>query len=406
MPVNTPSFPYDQKYQPVDSAAGQYLTKDTFISGRIILLWPFKPDGPHIRFAMSVKYPSNMLSSAYASTISTGTEKWKFTIDLLPSASSLKSGQTAQEVIKAEYDDLRPYLGSDVKVSGQGLKIMGVNGKELHLEGSGARPMWTAKRGTWTVFQGMSSKLKGRLVFFHLHSSDTTQSSTTPSWLEADPILPSSAESPPRIAPQAGPSHFRPISSHLPQQLNLRPTNSPTKRKRTLSPEKRSEAPPRQVPSIPKKVIELGNGKPLAFARLTSGFESTALRGSSSIGDALAGSSSTSLETAPPASQVPDPPVAIPPQLKSIPLEMPPISTPRRPALEALAQAPVNAPPPNKVAKSRAEAEAEARLQGTRRVEQQLAQQRAEKEAATLLERGLEVTVSVAVREIGADGRT
>ena len=85
---------------------------------------------------------------------------------------------------------------------------------------------------------------------------------------------------------------------------------------------------------------------------------------------------------------------------------MPPISTPRRPVLEALAQAPVNAPPPNKVAKSRAEAEAEARLQGTRRVEQQLAQQRAEKEAATLLERGLEVTVSVDVREIGADGRT
>jgi hypothetical protein len=154
MPTNTPSFPYGQQYQPIDSAAGQYLTKDTYISGRIILFWPFKPDGPHIRFAISVKYPSNMLSSAYASTVSTGTEKWKFTIDLLPAASSLKSGQTAQEVIKAEYDDLLPYLGSEVKISGEGLKITSVNGKELHLEGSGARTMWTVKRGAWTVFQG------------------------------------------------------------------------------------------------------------------------------------------------------------------------------------------------------------------------------------------------------------
>jgi hypothetical protein len=154
MPAGTPSFPYGQQYLPVDSAAGQYLTKDTFISGRIILFWPFKPDGPHIRFAISVKYPSNMLSSAYASTVSTGTEKWKFTIGLLPAASSLKSGQTAQEVIKAEYDDLLPYLGSEVKISGEGLKITSVNGKELHLEGLGARTMWTAKRGAWTVFQG------------------------------------------------------------------------------------------------------------------------------------------------------------------------------------------------------------------------------------------------------------
>jgi hypothetical protein len=403
MPADTPSFPYGQQYKPIEPETGQYLPKDTYISGRIVLLW--KADEHQLRFAISAKYPSGVSTSAYVSTASTSTVKWKFTISLLPTASSLKSRQTAQEVIRAEYDALRQYIGSEVKVSAEGLKVMLVNSKEMHLEGSGAR-MWTAKRGAWTVFQGRSSKLKGRLVFFHLHSSDTTQSSTTPSWLEADPILPSSAESPPRIAPQAGPSHFRPISSHLPQQLNLRPTNSPTKRKRTLSPEKRSEAPPRQVPSIPKKVIELGNGKPLAFTRLTSGFESTALRGSSSIGDALAGSSSTSLETAPPASQVPDPPVAIPPQLKSVPLEMPPISAPRRPALEAPAQAPVNDPPPNKVAKSRAEAEAEARLQGTKRVEQQLAQQRAEKEAATSLERGLEVTVSEEVREIRSDNRT
>ena len=380
MPADSPSFPNGEQYQPIDPAKGQYLPHNTYISGRIVLLW--KPD-EQLRFAISSKYPSNVSTSAYTSTVSTGTEKWKFTINLLPTASSLKSGQTVQEVIKAEYDSFLSYIGSEVKVSAEGLKVIQVDGKEMHLEGSGARTMWPAKRGAWTVFQGRSSKLKGRLVFFGLHSSDTTQSSTTPSWLEADPILPSSAESPARIAPQAGPSHFRPISSHLPQQLNLRPTNSPTKRKRTLSPEKRPAPLPRQLPPVPKKVIELGNGKPLAFTRLTSGFETTALHGSSSIGDALAGSSSTSLETAPQASQGPDPPIDIPTQRKSISLEM-----------------------PTKVAKSRAEAEAEARLQGTKRVEQQLAQQRAEKEATTLLERGLQLAVSAEVRELGIDGRT
>jgi len=72
---------------------------------------------------------------------------------------------------------------------------------------------------------------------------------------------------------------------------------------------------------------------------------------------------------------------------------MPPTSTSQPPALEVPAHAPFNAPPPNRIAKTRAEAEAEARLQGIKRMEQQLAQQRAEKEAATSLERGLEVTV-------------
>ena len=403
MPDNTPSFTCGDRYQPIAPAKGQYLPHDTYISGRIVLLW--KPD-EQLRFAISSKYPSNVSTSAYTSTVSSGTEKWKFTINLLPTASSLKSGQTAQEVIKAEYDLLRSYIGLEVKVSAEGLKVIQVDGKEMHLEGSGARTMWTAKRGAWTVFQGRSSKLKGRLVFFHLHPIDSTQSSTTPSWLEADPILPSSAESPARIAPQAGPSHFRPISSHLPQQLNLRPTNSPTKRKRTLSPEKLLEPLQRQVPPVPKKVIDLGNGKPLAFTRLTSGFETTALHGSSSIGDALAGSSSTSLETAPQASQGPDTPVDIPTQRKSISLEMPPASTSQPPALEAPAHAPFDAPPPNRVAKSRAEAETEARLQGTKRMEEQIAQQRAEKEAATLLERGLEVTVSAEVRAAGVDNRT
>lgn len=166
MPADTPSFPYGQQYKPIEPETGQYLPKDTYISGRIVLLW--KADEHQLRFAISAKYPSGVSTSAYTSTVSTGTVKWKFTISLLPTASSLKSCQTAQEVIRAEYDALREYIGSEVKVSAEGLKVMLVNSKEMHLEGSGARMMWTEKRGAWTVFQGRSSKLKGRLVFFSL----------------------------------------------------------------------------------------------------------------------------------------------------------------------------------------------------------------------------------------------
>ena len=166
MPKDNPAFLYGQQYRPIGPASGQYLPEDSYIIGRVVLFW--RPDEHQIRFAISAKYPSDVSTSAYTSTGSTATEKWKFMITLLPSASGLKSGQSAQEVIKAEYDAFLPYLGSEVKVAAEGLKVMLVNGKELHLEGYGARTMWTAKRGAWTVFQGRSPKLKGRVVFFRL----------------------------------------------------------------------------------------------------------------------------------------------------------------------------------------------------------------------------------------------
>lgn len=167
MPKDNPAFLYSQQYRPIGPASGQCLPEDTYIIGRVVLFW--RPDEHQIRFAISAKYPSDVSTSAYKSTGSTATEKWTFMITLLPSASSLKSGQSAQEVIRAEYDAFLPYLGSEVKVAAEGLKVMLVNGKELHLEGSGARTMWTAKRGAWTVFQGRSPKLKGRVVLFSAH---------------------------------------------------------------------------------------------------------------------------------------------------------------------------------------------------------------------------------------------
>lgn len=151
----TSSFPNSQRYQPTNPTVGQLLDKETHISGRIVLLWPFKaPNEHHIRFAVSAKYPSNITDSDYVTTVSTGMEKWRIAINLLPSTSTVRSSQTVQEVVKAEYDALLPYLGSEVKISAECLKVLKVNGKELDLEGYGARMMWTEKRGTWTVFQG------------------------------------------------------------------------------------------------------------------------------------------------------------------------------------------------------------------------------------------------------------
>lgn len=155
MPDSTTPFVDHQRYHPIDPEPGQTLAKSTYISGRIILLWPAKAPNEHkIRFAISAKYPVNVGNSAYVSDVLAGLDKWRITITLSPAASNLKSGQLAHEVVKAEYDALLPYLGAEVKISSEGLVVSQVNGKALELDGSGARTMWTEKRGTWTVFQG------------------------------------------------------------------------------------------------------------------------------------------------------------------------------------------------------------------------------------------------------------
>jgi len=396
MPAGTLNWADGRRYQPAGITTGQSLPKDAFISGRIVLVWPFTPTYERlIRFRISAKYPINIGGSEYVSTAPTGEEKWAFTINLVPSASTLNSGQSARDTIKSEYDAFLPYLGSEVKIRTDGLKVTNLQGKEVNLEATGSRTLWTEKRGTWTMFQGEWSKLKGRFVS-SADTLDATQSSTTPSWLEAEEIQPSLSDPPAPCIPQAGPSHFRPISSHLPSRLNLRPTNSPTKRKRTVSPEKRPEPATRALSAVvppSKKVIELGNGSNFAFTRLNSGFtDTTSLRASSSLGDALA-SSSSSLEPPPPDQSLPDTVPANPTQL-----EMPPGAmrqrSPPGPATPAATQRTRSVQP---VPTSRAEAEAAARLQGAKRLEEQQALQRAERDAATLLEQGLVVPVSAHV---------
>jgi len=396
MPAGTLDWADGRRYQPAGITTGQSLPKDAFISGRIVLVWPFTPTYERlIRFRISAKYPINIGGSEYVSTAPTGEEKWAFTINLVPSASTLNSGQSARDTINSEYDAFLPYLGSEVKISTDGLKVTNLKGKEVDLEATGSRTLWTEKRGTWTVFQGEQSKLKGRFVS-SADILDATQSSTTPSWLEAEEIQPSLSDPPAPYIPQAGPSHFRPISSHLPSRLNLRPTNSPTKRKRTVSPDKGPQpairAPSAVVPPS-KKVIELGNGSNFAFTRLNSGFtDTTSLRASSSLGDALA-SSSSSLKTPPPDQSLPDTVPANPTQL-----EMPPGAmrqrSPPGPATPAAIQRTRSVQP---VPTSRAEAEAAARLQGAKRLEDQQALQRAERDAAVALEQGLVVPVSAHV---------
>jgi hypothetical protein len=234
-------------------------------------------------------------------------------------------------------------------------------------------------------------------------SAEATQSSATPSWLSSDSSLPTPPSAAALTAPQAGPSNFRPITSHLPQQLNLRPTNSPTKRKRTQSPEKRPDPAPK-LPAVvlSKKLIDLAPGKHAEFTRLSSGFkESTALRASSSIGDALAGSS-PSFETAPRTSQAEQdaPPTRAmprPERISSTPVDTIPTSAQRltspKPAAHASQHRP-NAAIPPKLSLTRAEAEAAARQQGEKKRNEERARQQLEEESTAQLEQGLILPVS------------
>jgi hypothetical protein len=164
MTGSSPKFPNCDRYQPSGLSLGQELPNNAYISGKIVLLWSMKAGAYQLRFSISAKYQTNVTNSDYVSTSDKGTEKWKFNISLNPLAANIKSGQTIQQTVEAEHEAMLPYLASEIKIATDGLKVIKIDGKDVGLEGTGSRMMWTESRGTWTVFQGKSkskSKLKG-----------------------------------------------------------------------------------------------------------------------------------------------------------------------------------------------------------------------------------------------------
>lgn len=170
---STSSFPNGQLFQPSSLLLGQPLPSDSYISGKLALLWSLNPTDDHFRFCISAKYPLNTSDSDYITAQSKGIEKWRFVFHVAPSLTGLKPGQTARQALEAEHKEMEGCVGLDVKIALDGLKVIKLHGKEVELEGTGSRMMWTEKRGKWTVFQGRSAS-KGPsefwLIAFRNHS--------------------------------------------------------------------------------------------------------------------------------------------------------------------------------------------------------------------------------------------
>jgi hypothetical protein len=156
MPSSSSSFPNGSQFQPTGLSIGQTLPSATYISGKLSLLWSLKPTDDYLRFCISARYPLNLSNSDYITTQSSEQEKWRFTFYLAPSAHGLKPGQTARQAMEAEYKAMEAYMGVSLRISTDGLRVTKMDGKDLELEGTGSRMMWTEKRGKWTVFQGRS----------------------------------------------------------------------------------------------------------------------------------------------------------------------------------------------------------------------------------------------------------
>ena len=170
---STSSFPNGQLLQPSSLSLGQPLPSDSYISGKLALLWSLNPTDDHFRFCISAKYPLNTSDSDYITAQSKGFEKWRFVFHVAPSITGLKPGQTVRQALEAEHKEMEGVVGLDVKIALDGLKVIKLDGKEVELERTGSTVMWTEKRGKWTVFQGRSAS-KGpsdfRLMAFRNHS--------------------------------------------------------------------------------------------------------------------------------------------------------------------------------------------------------------------------------------------
>jgi hypothetical protein len=148
-------------------------------------------------------------------------------------------------------------------------------------------------------------------------------------------------------------------------------------------------------------VIEVGSGRTPTFSRELGGFKDLAiLRGTSSIGDALAGSSSSIgvTEGSPEKQdQHRSTPVSISTdQAKSIAGSQRAARVNRNPVAAVIPR--MEEDQPARIISARAKAEDAARQEGARRLEQQEAEQRAVADAAAALGRGLAVAVSTILR--------
>jgi hypothetical protein len=165
MTTSSSTFPESERYKPADLDIGAIIPKKTYISGRLVLLFPVEGDhSDRLRFAVRAKYQANVAEIEYVAASPSISDKWKFMFHLeprrLPPPASASSGQTIKEAVLAEHERMALCMGAEIRMMADDLRIIKVDGKNVDFEAVGPRTMWTEKTGSWTIFQG-TSKLKG-----------------------------------------------------------------------------------------------------------------------------------------------------------------------------------------------------------------------------------------------------
>lgn len=159
MATSEVALPSTRRYLPSSSTTkvGALLPSNTFISGQTVILFPINDTHPDtIRLRLSTKYPITTSSNDYIAPSPNRQHKWKFNISLGPTEEEKRTWPNLREAMTEEHERLQSILGHEVKIVADGLVVMKVEGREVHLEGKGCRMMWSDSKGAWTMFQGES----------------------------------------------------------------------------------------------------------------------------------------------------------------------------------------------------------------------------------------------------------
>lgn len=143
------------RFIPGALSVGESLPKDTFLSGRLVLLFPFSPAHPvQLRFRLAAKFSAAIAPNDYVAATPSRRIKWTFNITISPNDEVRRSWANEKESLEGEHARLGGLMGKEVDVACDGLVVSEVSGTNVHLEAAGSRMMATEGMEPWTVFQG------------------------------------------------------------------------------------------------------------------------------------------------------------------------------------------------------------------------------------------------------------
>ena len=160
MPRSPSTFPSSSlQYIPstTTTVPGTILPKNTYLDGQLVVLFPLKGQTPdQLRIRIKNEYSQSTLASDYVAPSPTSSRKvkWKFTITLIPTENVKNSWTSTEESMRQEYTQMEGLLGHELKLVADSMRITCVEGREVNIEATGARMVWTETKGAWTIFHG------------------------------------------------------------------------------------------------------------------------------------------------------------------------------------------------------------------------------------------------------------